>query len=94
MRPAEREQWILSWMKQRPQKYIDVLYAEFVAEYVEATGCKSVVQFFGAEKCPQLGRDLGRMFSRELLQRTAVGLPTGYVSMGFPKWVWSYRLWR
>ncbi len=92
MRPAEREQWILNWMRQRPSESVDVLNAEFVSEFIDATGCKSTVPLFGAEKCPQLGRDLGRLHSKGLLRRMPVGLQPGDASMGFPKWVWSYRL--
>lgn len=92
MKPAEREQWILNWMRQRPREHVDVLNAEFVDAFIEATGCKFVPQFFGAAKCPQLGRDLGRLHARGLLRRTACGLPSGDASMGFPRWVWSYRL--
>lgn len=92
MKPAERQQWILAWLQQRPREDVDVLNAEFVAEYVKATGSKARAQFFGAMKCPQLGRDLGQLHAQERLSRAACGLPAGDASMGFPKWVWRYRL--
>lgn len=91
MKPSEREAWIYAYIKRRGVS-VDVLYADFVDDYEEATGAKTVPQPFGACKCRQLGRDLGRMYKKGILTRWASGLPSGDSSMGFPKWVWSYQL--
>lgn len=92
MTPTERQQWILNKMREHPGSPIDILDAEFVVAYCEATGAKATPMFVGAPKCPQLGRDLGELYKRELLRREPVGLPSGDSSMGFPKWVYSYQL--
>lgn len=92
MQPRDRQQWILNQMRQRPLVAVDVLNSDFVVEYAEFTGAATLPQFFGAPKCPQLGRDLGNLHHQTLLTRTPIGLPAGDSSMGFPKWVYSYRL--
>lgn len=79
-------------MAKNHERYVDVLNKHFVECYVDATGAKEVVQFFGAPKCPQLGRDLGQMYRMGTLKRHATGLAPGDSYMGFPKWVWSYQL--
>lgn len=93
MIPAKRYLWIRSWLEQQG-KYgrVDVLDSAFVCSYADATGAKSTLQFFGAPKCPQLGRDLGHLFKIGVLSRSATGLSAGDAAMGFPKWVWSYKL--
>jgi hypothetical protein len=88
----KREEWILSWFKDHPNQSTDVLNADFVDDYVEATGAPCKVFFYGAMQCRQLGRDLGAMYKKGLLERYAVGLPTGDSAMGFPKWVYCYSL--
>ena len=46
---------------------------------------------YGADKCLQLGRDLSFLARRGVLVRHRASV-TGVAGMGFPKWVWSYRL--
>jgi hypothetical protein len=96
MKPFDRQAWILDWLRRRSTSttpyYVDVLNSDFVLDYVEATGAKCAVRFFGAPGCPQLGRDLGAMHAAYLLKRHATGLSPGDAAMGFPKWVYSYRL--
>lgn len=92
MSPTDRQKWILSYMQRGHGRTVDVLYSDFVCDYMEATGTKGVAQFFGAPKCPQLGRDLGAMYSAGILDRDATGLPAGDAAMGFPKWVYTYRV--
>lgn len=97
MKPKERQEWIAAWLRERnnrggSEERVDVLYSDFVIDYIEATGASSKLQMFGAPKCPQLGRDLGAMHAAGILKRHATGLSPGDASMGFPKWVWSYHL--
>jgi hypothetical protein len=92
MCPAERYRWILGFMQRGHGRSVDILYSDFVCDYIDATGVNGVVQFFGAPKCPQFGRDLAAMFRAGILDRYATGLPTGDSAMGFPKWVYTYRI--
>lgn len=92
MKPEERQQWILNWLRERPLMSVDVLNADFVYAYAEHTGTKTVPQFFGAPKCQHLGRDLSALRDGGLLRRSTVGLPSGDAAMGFPKWVYCYRI--
>lgn len=93
MKPDARYALIEAWLQARPtMTYVDVLDADFVWHYIEATDAKASVQKLGAPKCPQLGRDLGAMYRAGRLRRGSVGMPTGYASSGFPTWVYSYQL--
>jgi hypothetical protein len=89
---ADREKWILSWFADHPNQSTDVLNSNFVDAYVEATNAPCKVFFYGAMQCRQLGRDLASMFRKGLLERSTVGLQPGDSAMGFPKWVYCYRL--
>jgi hypothetical protein len=93
MKPQARFAVIEAWLQACPLRAsVDVLDAEFVWHYIEATAAKAGVQIVGAPKCPQLGRDLGAMFRAGRLRRGRVGMPVGYASAGFPTWVYCYEL--
>ncbi len=92
MKPLDRYEWIENWMVKNRERYVDVLNKYFVECYADATGAKEFIQFYGAPKCPQLGRDLGQMYRMGILKRHSTGLAPGDSYMGFPKWVWSYQL--
>lgn len=86
---ASRQETLLKLLKQFG--HIDVLNRDAVNAYAEATGAAVKMMPFGADKCPQLGRDLSRMHGAGLVERCATGL-TGMAGMGFPRWVYSYHL--
>ncbi|WOI47704.1 hypothetical protein [Acidovorax sp. BLS4] len=89
---AERYSWIEQWLAQQLLGYsVDVLNREFVDAYAEATGAPVQVMPYGADKCRQLGRDLSWMAAQGRLLRCRTGL-CGMAGMGFPRWVWTYRL--
>lgn len=100
LKPAEREAWILSYLEPRQAMYVgtgtsyhvDVLNADFVWAYAEATSVRVSVQFYGAPKCPTLGDDLGRMYRRAALDRVRTALGEGSRNLGFPPWVWCYSI--
>lgn len=92
MKPIDRYDWIENWMIENREWHVDVLNKRFVECYVDSTGAKEIMQFFGASKCRQLGRDLGEMYRLGRLNRHATGLAPGDSYMGFPKWVWSYSI--
>ena len=86
----EREAWLLREIAANHRAGADVLDADFVREYAEHTGATTVATFYGAPRCPRLGRDLSRLAKDGRLTRQRVGLSGGGWMAGFPKWVWSY----
>jgi predicted metal-dependent phosphotriesterase family hydrolase len=93
MKPADRYAWIADYLSARSTPStphsVDILDAAFVDAYTVATGAKSIVHFYGADTCKQLGRDLSKMHALGKLTRCRVGISAGY--SGMPKWVWSYQ---
>lgn len=87
MRPIDREAVILDLLGEGDGNVVD---ADFVTAYVEATGVPYAPQPYGASKCRTLGRDLSRMYQKGLLVRERAGL-WNMGGMGFPTWVWVYR---
>lgn len=92
MQGEARYAWIEQWLSHQPLGLsVDVLDRDFVDDYVAATGARVKVMPYGADKCPQLGCDLSWMAARGRLLRSRTGI-CGLAGMGFPKWVWTYRL--
>ena len=95
MKPTDRYDWIEKYLRQHgtdsAPASVDVLNRYFVDDYVTATGATALVMPFGANRCVQLGRDLSAMHTLGLLRRYTSGLE-GLSGMGFPRWVYSYRL--
>lgn len=87
MKPEQRYQIIINYIKENGN--VDCLNKDFVDYYVDNTQAKVFYQPYGANKCPQLQRDLAAMTWQ--LKRNRVGIE-GMAGMGFPKWVWSYKL--
>lgn len=90
MKPYAREAWIIAYLEEQKDA-VDVLNADFVQDYILATDASFRVQMYGAHKCPQLGRDLSRLAAQRRLKRARTPIE-GMAGMGFPTWVWSYRL--
>lgn len=95
MKPkARRHEWIINYLFKRTtsQKYtVDVLHSDFVCDYCDELEVKCGMCFYGAPKCPQLGRDLAELEKMGKLVRSRTGV-SGVAGMGFPKWVWVYKL--
>lgn len=70
---------------------VDILDRYFVDAYVEHTGALCAVMPFGANKCKLLSQDLRRMQWHRRLTRTRTGIE-GLAGMGFPRWVYTYKL--
>ncbi len=69
---------------------VDILNSFFVDAYIEKFNPPHRITFYGANKCPQLGRLLGAMYRKGLLKRFRVSISgQGY---GFPKWVYTYEI--
>jgi hypothetical protein len=103
-----RHRWILRYLKARsyeapvstngspPRKerrshYVDTLCADFVDAYIEYSEVSFKPMVLGAHRCDQLAADLKKLCDQGYLQRHASGVQ-GMSGMGFPKWIWSYRL--
>lgn len=83
---------VLAWFRDgRQREDVDVVSADFVNHYLERTGVSCYPMPYGAHKCPDLGRTLARMERTGDLDRHRTGL-RGMGGMGFPRWVWSYRI--
>jgi hypothetical protein len=93
MKPEQRRDWIEAFMRGNNQARggVDICDAAFVDAYTEATNAPYSVTMYGANKCRMLGRDLSIMAGAGVLRRSRIGLD-GMAGMGFPRWVWSYRL--
>jgi len=87
---AEREQWILDWLKQHycadavNQDFHEAYHQRF-PEYVRRE------TYWGAQPVAQAQRDLARMAQAGVLERGPVSLGANW-QPGFPKWVCSYSL--
>lgn len=95
MKPQDRYNWIERHMRGDnllARGGVDILCADFVDAYIEATEAPYGAVNWGAYKCPQLGRDLAAMYRAGTLKRGRVGLSDGAWQPGFPKWVYCYRL--
>lgn len=86
----KRYAWIKQWISEHGP--VDMIDADFVANYISEFNAAYIETSLGAHKCKQLSMDLSAMHNNQTLQRHACGLPAGYASMGFPKWVYSYEL--
>lgn len=87
-----RFSWIEQYLRESKERTVDVLDSDFVCGYVIAHKAGAAIQQLGAPRCPQLGKDMGRMFRLMRLDRSPTGLPPGDSGMGFPKWVYCYAL--
>lgn len=87
MRPAARRQWLLDRLRASPVP-LDILDADFVDAFIEATQAPFIPANVGAHRCPTLGRDLAVMYRNGDLCRQPVGVPCG--EWGMPRWVYAY----
>lgn len=96
MKPADRQAWIVEYIASQPGgvRHFDTLNAAFVDAYIDATGAswKPTALPNSAFLCPRLAADLRALYDAGTLTRQAIGMSPGDAAMGFPKWVYSYRL--
>lgn len=92
MKPKERHDWLYQFFGRHENRAgVDILSADFVNEYAEVTGAKVEFTPYGANRCPQLARDLKTMYDDGLISRDRSGIPYDMRGMGFPLWVWNYK---
>lgn len=84
-----RHEWLIREVERR--RAVDVLNESFVDDFITRTDAKYLPTMFGAFGCPTLGRDLRALYLEGWMRRERVGI-SGMAGMGFPRWVWSYRL--
>lgn len=87
--PVARYRWLLAEIKE--MRHADVMNSDFVDRYVAAFGMAHKVCCWGANVCPQLGKDLAQMAKCSALKRWRVGLGSNW-QPGFPRWVWGYEV--
>lgn len=85
----DRVDWIGRRIIENFPRCVDILDEKFVDDYIEGTGASFKPMMFGAHKCARFNEDLSRMFKDGWLDRSRVSISIG---MGFPNWVYSYRL--
>lgn len=91
MNKHEKQDWIVDYIKTSKFKHVDIFDSEFVDAYIEACHPKKViVQPYGANTVPELGRLLSELYHSNMLNRMTIGLTQSY--SGFPKWCYSYYL--
>jgi hypothetical protein len=88
MGPMSRYQWIQSYIQR--QHFVSIVDQDFVDAYERKTGATVEYMLWGANRCPQLGRDLATMAKTGTLVRFREGLKGA--CDGYPKWVWMYAL--
>lgn len=90
MTKSEKKQWILQYMKDNPNTFIDVVSEEFVLAYIDACEPNIVKGIYMVPNVPELGRYLSEMHKEGILRRYIHGCT--YTHDGFPKWVYVYKI--
>jgi hypothetical protein len=88
---VERLDWIEDRIAEEPGQCVDVCNTDFVQDYIDATTAPHRVRLWGAPRCIRLSAELLKMHKEGRLRRSRTGIQ-GMGGMGFPTWVWSYRL--
>lgn len=86
----ERHIWLLNYIAHENGGYVDVLNSELVDSYVTRFNMAFKGMNYGANKCPQLGKDLLQLHNHGLLDRSTIGI-SSLNEDGWPKWVYIYR---
>lgn len=88
---VKRRNAVLELIANNPDNSFDVCNRDFVDDFIALTGCPYRPTNFGAHKCKVLGQVMARMYREHLLSRNTNGL-LNLAGMGFPTWVYSYRM--
>lgn len=86
----ERHIWLLNYIDQADGGHVDVLNSKLVDSYILQFGMTFRAVIYGANKCPQLGKDLSKLHRFGILDRSSIGITSSYED-GWPKWVYSYK---
>jgi hypothetical protein len=87
MKKYERQQFIIDYINEHKQA--DVLIIEFVDQYIKKFNLKYTKTNWGANKCPQLSKDLKLLYDCGIIDRTPISLLCNW-EPGLPKWVYVY----
>ena len=86
---TEKQKWILQYIVDTGYG-VDILNSDFVDAYIEKFNAKFIITNWGANKCPDLGRQLSKLYKLCYVNRGRVGLINWQI--GFPKWVYHYDI--
>jgi len=67
---------------------LSILDEKLVDSYTETFNEKHNVMWFGANRCPKLGKDLSYFYKEGFASRSRISV--GMLTAGFPKWVYCY----
>lgn len=84
----EKQKWILKWINDCEISSVDIYNQQFIDDYIKQFKPKYVVQPFGANHVPEVGRLLSSMYKKYYLLRSKIGLKN--MEVGYAKWVYSY----
>jgi hypothetical protein len=85
----ERREYITRYLLENHA--VDIMCGPFIDKYSKDMEVKVVIQMWGPNGCPTLARDLKKMYEEGRLKRARIGLGYNW-AVGFPRWVWQYRL--
>lgn len=89
MTKQEKIDWIINYITENGWQ--DIFMEEFVASYILSCKPNKVeITVWGADKVPELGRYLGELYKKGILDRFIVSL--NYQCDGFPKWCYGYKI--
>jgi len=87
-RKEKAQKFILDYLNKNARA--DILNADFIDKFIEATGSKYVFQPWGAHTCRYAGVMLSDLYRAGKISRVKIGINNW--QPGFPKWVYVYTL--
>lgn len=91
MAKEENKQWILKYMSEHQDEFIDVMTEKFVLAYVKEFNPEVIEWYpYGSPKVPEIGKLL-----TELYKEDKVGRYRHYCKIwqdGYPRWFYIYYL--
>lgn len=91
MTKEDKKQWILDYMKEHKDEFIDITAENFVLAYVDEFNPKIIEWYiYGVPKIPEIGKLLA-----ELYKEDKVGRYRHYCETwrdGYPRWFYIYYL--
>ena len=86
----KKQEWVIDYISKN--KVVDMLNQLFVDAYIEKFNPEYIVMPWGANKCQELSRLLGNLYSQGILKRNTIGTPYSIAGQGLPKWIYCYEL--
>jgi hypothetical protein len=86
---SQRLIWLIGEI--RRLHFVNILNEDFVDAYINHTNAPHEIMLYGTNRCPRLSQDLRRLYNKQRISRTAIGVPYARLYQ-FPTWVWSYYM--